>query len=242
MSFWKTLLGTVAPIVAAPFTGGASLAGLGLGGALKAAAPALIGGVASGLAGGMQKGREAENAANFNAAEFAQRENAMKEAAGMNRAQMDLARRGFSQQSQGDAYQKALKSALALNLKDASINLPSRIPKFNISGGLRPSAIGAEGQAAAGELNKQAMTKLMGGEQFDALPAYQGTAAPEYRKPGFLENLTGTIGLGAGAVNSALGAAEDRNNFQQYIDAIQKLSQQRQQQQPMTEVPDPGDY
>jgi hypothetical protein len=227
---WKSLL-PIAGAVAAPFTGGASL-GLtaGLGGALKSALPGIIGGVASGIAGGAQKGREAQNTAAQDAAQFAQRENAAKESSLMGRAGLDLQQRGFTQQSQGDAYQKALKSALAMNMKDVTLDMPSRISKFNFSGGLRPSALGAEGKAAAGELNKQAMLKLMNGEKFDALPAYQGTAAPKYKGPGVLENLAGVAGLAGNTINTALGAQEDRGNLQKYIAAIEALTKQGQPQ------------
>lgn len=218
MGFWsglaKGLLGAGGAI-AAPFTGGASLA---------ATLPGIIGSVGSGIAGGLQKGREAENAAAQDAASFAQREAAAKEASLMNRAGLDLSQRGFAQQSQGDAYQKALKSALAMNLQDANIQLPSRITKFNITGGLRPSAIGAEGKAAATELNKQAMLKLMSGEKFDAMPAYQGTAAPAYRKPGVLENIAGIAGLAGNTVGSLGAANDDRAMYQKYIDAIKALT------------------
>lgn len=230
MSFWSKLLTVAAPIAAAPFTGGTSLAAMGLGGAAKAALPGIIGAVGSGLAGGAQKGREAANAQAANAANFAQQENLNKFNAGMQGANLDLQQRAFGQQSQSDAYKKALAGALAMNLKDVNIDMPSRIPKFTISGGLRPSAIGEEGRAAGTELNKQAMLKLMNGEKFNALPTYQGTAAPTYKKPGLFENLAGVAGLAGNTINAAQGAAEDRGMYEKYIAAIEALTKGQQPQ------------
>ena len=210
------ILGIAGGAAFAPFTGGASLI------------PSLIsagGSVASGLAGGAQKGREAQNTAAQDAALFAQRENAAKENSLMGRAGLDLQQRGFGQQSQSDAYKKALMSALAMNMQDSQVSgVPKGIPVINFSGGMRPSAIGAEGKAAAGELQKQAMLKLMNGEKFDPLPAYQGTAAPVYKKPGLFENIMGGIGLGANAI-SGINAQNQQSDFQKKImDAISSLN------------------
>lgn len=237
---WLQTLAGIGGAIAAPFTGGATLP-LTFGSFMKQAAPGLIGSVASGLAGGAQKGREGQNNNAIQQALFAQQENQNKYRAGVENAGIDLERRKFAQGSQSDAYKKAIQSALGMNLQDAHVNRPKGVPNISYSGGLRPSALGAEGRAASSELNKQAMLKLMNGEKFDELPQYQGTAAPTYKGPGAFENIMGTVGLGANSLNTAMGAAEDRSAMQKYIDAITELmKQQPASRLPGEQLPMPG--
>lgn len=234
MGFWSGLgkvLGVAAPIVAAPFTGGTSLAAGGatglltkIGKGLGAAAPAL-----TGLTAGAAKGREAENNAAQTEAAFKLREAQGAEDALQNRAGLDLKQRQFGQDSTNNAFKNAIRSALIQNMKDAKIGPISgggwggSINPVQITGGMRPSALGAEGKAAASTMYDKAMSSLMNGETFDALPPIERIGAPQFKKPGAFENITGALGLGANAIKGAQ-QEKDSNDFQQKImDAINKI-------------------
>lgn len=237
MGFWSGLgtalktAGSLAPLAMAPFTGGASLAlapasgMLGkIGGAVKGISE-IAGPLASGIASGQQKGREATNTAAQDAALFKLKESGQNENALENRADLDLKRRGDTRTAQSDSYKKALNSALAMNMKDVSLSgLDPSIPKVSFGGGARPSAIGQEGRDAAGVMNKQAMGQLMNPEAFADMPAIERTAAPEFKQPGMLENIAGGIGMGANAINGVNAQNEQKTMQQKLLDAIEAIS------------------
>lgn len=191
--------------------------------------------IAGGLAGGMEKGRQAENVGKLQTADFKAQQAAQREAALMNRAGLDLKQRDFAQGSQNNAYKNALLSSMAMNMKDVSANRPKGIPTIAFSGGMRPSAIGPEGRAAAATMNKKSLASLVGGEQFDKMPAYAGVDAPEYKNPGFWENALGVTGMVGKQVAGQQDAAR-QNEFQNKILAqIEKLNQpQVTPQQPVS--------
>jgi hypothetical protein len=165
------------------------------------------------LAKGKQSGREGENAAATSQADFAQKERAAVEAAQLNRGQLDIQQKQQTQGSQNNAFTQALRSSLAMNMKDVSANRPKGVPNISFSGGLRPSALGAEGRKAAGSMNTLAQGKLdAGGDQFDALPPIERTTAPEYTKPGFWEN---ALGVGATAAGTVSGQ-QSQNKQQEF--------------------------
>lgn len=213
------LSGGTAALGGAAATAGSSLLGK-ISKGLGAVAP-----VASGIAAGQQKGREATNTAAQDAANFKLKESGQNEAGLENRAQLDLKQREDARTGQGDAYKKALQSALAMNMQDAKISgLDPSIPMVHFSGGARPSAIGAEGKAAAGALNKQAMERLLAGEKFDALPALERTGAPEFKQPGALENIAGGVGMAGNAISSVNAANEQKTYQQKILDAIESIT------------------
>jgi hypothetical protein len=193
MGFWsalgKGLLGA-AGAVAAPFTGGASLA---------AVIPA-IAGTAGSVIGAMgdqagQNRSERDIAERAFSTDF--------ERAAMGRADIDLARRGESREAEIDAYKKALRSALALNMGDVSIDrsqFKSQVPNIQFGGGMRPSAIGPQGRQAAELLNATSLRRLMSPDPFEKLPALE-KQAPE--KASFWEKLAGPVGLTLSAYEQA---------------------------------------
>lgn len=297
MGFWRKFgkfASIAAPIVAAPFTGGASLAligagagaahgalsgggvkgallGAGLGaipgaGAAKgatgvaknlttkgvlssigksalsngalgkfasAASPAL-----TGVASGMQKGREAENAAARDAATFALREREGNEQALQNRAGLDLRQREFAQGSQNNAYRNAIRSAIAKNLQDVTLGgVPKGVTPVSYGGGLRPSALGPEGREAADVMNRKAMMSLMNGEKFNPLPAIERTAAPAFKKAGKWENILGGAAVGTSAL-AGYNAQKEQSDFQQKLmDAINAISNPQTPGAPIVKPP-----
>lgn len=225
--FFKGLGKIAMNVVPALFTGGASLpatTALTTGGkilnVLGKAAP-----IAQGIAGGMQKGREGENTAAEDAASFKLRESGQHEQGLMGRADLDLKQRALKQDHLERAYDLARKSALAKNLKDVTVGgVPRGVNKVTFSGGMRPSAFGQEGMDAANEMHQQAMRALVSGEQFNALPALERIAPAEYKKPGFIENLAGGVGM-VGAAKNQADAAREQSDFQARIAAaIEALS------------------
>lgn len=90
---------------------------------------------------------------------------------------------------------QAARGDMLANVQDVHIGRPSgsTIPTFNYTGGLRPSALGPNARQAGSEMSRQALLKLMEGEQ---LPQYQAPKAPTLDTGGFLENFLGGAGLG----------------------------------------------
>jgi hypothetical protein len=190
MGFWSGLLKGAAT-VAAPFTGGASLAAIpvidGIGNAVQAGA---------GVAGDLAKGREAGRQSEF--------QNSVV------RNQQDLRQRQFANESQSDAFHKSMLGALGMNVQDASINRPDGVPNTSMSGGLRPSALGMEGRAAAGMLHGQAMKRLHDGEKFDKLADTKGN---------WIDTTLGTIG----AIGKGLDGFEARNTADEQNSMIRDM-------------------
>ncbi len=112
MSF-LSVLGSLGAGIAAPFTGGASLAALPILNAIGN-----VGGVAAGAAAGSAAGRRADSTAMVGA-------------------------QNANNQTQVLNDKRATMASLLGGLQDASISRPegSTIPTFGITGGLRPSAL-----------------------------------------------------------------------------------------------------
>jgi hypothetical protein len=114
-------------------------------------------------------------------------------------------------QVQGDMYRQAMQAALAKNIQDAVIQRPEGIPNTSISGGVRPSAMGPEGRAAAAANYEIAMKKLQN------LPA---------TKAGKLENTLGMVG----AVGKGVGQYQAATSGNQVSALLQQLLKQQQAQ------------
>jgi hypothetical protein len=83
---------------------------------------------------------------------------------------------------------------LLANVQDLKIGRPagSTIPTFPNSGGLRPSALGPNARQAGSEMSRQALLKLMEGED---LPQYEAPKPPTLDTGGFLEDFLGGAGI-----------------------------------------------
>ena len=112
---------------------------------------------------------------------------AMQQNIAANQSQLDaanlrLTQRGDERTAQSDAYRKALMAALGAGTEDVGY---SREGGF--TGGLRPSALGEGGQAAAAALGPLAMNQLTNPELRPGLDAFQriniGNQKP-YEAPG----------------------------------------------------------
>lgn len=225
MGFWGTLakIGKVAlPVAATVMTGGAAapLAGKALAGTLIGAAGSALAGGADAAASnreaktqnlmvrdqlGMQGARDFENQQQY-------------------RAELQMKQLEAQRALEADAYRKALKSALALNMKDAAFDRPSNVPTLRFSGGSRPSALGAEGAQAARLMNNKSLQALMSEDQgvnakMSAPEKYKMADMPEQS---IWEKLAGPAGLAmtaAGKVMDARNAAARAGEGARVIEA-----------------------
>lgn len=255
MGFWSTL-GKIGAGVAAPFTGGASLAaiplisgaeakskggsfwkgaaaglpeaalgmvpGLGaVGGAAGSAGKAATGGILSKLGGVPGGGRDWTQLASDiggilgKSAEGSAQQRIQEAPAliGAQNANVNAADTAFKNQLAGLTAQQGLDSqmrknamlaAMLGNLQDAGVSKPanSTIPNFEITGGLRPSAITGGGA-------REALLALLGGQQARLMtpgqvPTYQGPGQMEMPTAGTAEKLMGAGGI-LGQILGTLG-------------------------------------
>lgn len=217
MGFWSGLgkvLSVAAPVVAAPFTGGASLT------ALKAALPAVIGGAGAALSGmgaASSQNRGQQDAQNLNRDALRLRDQEQFERAQMDRATLELKQREEARAAQKEAFALALRSALASNLQDVSFDrsgFRSPVADIRFSGGARPSALGPQGREAASVMNNQALQSLMAPTPFSSVPAPQRVQMSEPSKASFWEKLAGPLGMGLSVAGMGLDAANKRTPAQ----------------------------
>lgn len=174
MGFWSKLgkaALVAAPYVAAPFTGGASLA-------LAPATASIAGAAAKGRA----QGRQAEAGVNQSQDQLAL-ERARLEQSGLDTSIMqDLAQRKYQQETRSLNQNRAIRGGLLQGAKDVSITgLPPGVTMGQISGGLRPSAITGKEQIGA-DMQREAMLALLNGEtlpQIKQAPIPQLTPLPQ---------------------------------------------------------------
>ena len=237
MGFLSTLgkIGAVAaPIAAIPFTGGMSMAALP--GILSAGAGALgaIGQVAGGASKGAQQGRQQDTQNLLLQQQLLQQQARDKSGDAFNRGAYqgdDTFRRAqFGQQQQNDMLQRpglfgkqALMGGLMANLQDVNIDRPngSTVPTFNVSGGLRPSAMGQDARGAGAEMSRAALMNMLSGgpapiemgPQADLGAGYQAPPNLQLPQAGLGEKLLGGIGLGSsllGGLGAFMGGQQEQ--------------------------------
>lgn len=123
-----------------------------------------------------------------------------------NKAQQDLQNKQFGLNAPSTRAKQATLGDLLANIQDAKITAPSGIRMGNITGGLRPSALGPNARAAGGELSRQALMALMDqrDQKFQDMPLLNPPAISQTPKAGKLENIFGTIGT-IGGILGGLG-------------------------------------
>ncbi len=179
----------------------------------------LGGSISGGLASGREAGRAQEGVQNQ------QQMSALRdyENAVAQRGALDLEQRKFATDQQTTSFRNALKSALTLNMKDASFDRPSDVPSMSLKGGLRPSALGGDARAAAEMLNARALVSLMDGEQFADLPPIE-KYAPTFSKPGMLDTILGVAGT-VGKATDRWGADAKQDEQSAFIRELMKKAQ-----------------
>lgn len=153
----------------------------------------------------------------------AQNDNARAQA-----AQIEMQQKEAERVALNDAYKNALRSSLAMNMQDAKFARPTGVPDFSMSGGARPSALGAEGKQAAGVMNARAMEELLHPGTLTSLPMPQAYSLTDLPKANTMDNILGA----AGTVGKVLEANQARTDAAKQSDLIAQLlasSQQRAQ-------------
>ena len=118
-----------------------------------------------------------------------------QQGAQMQQGQLDLNRQQFNESSEASRMKRALIGALLGNVQDAQISVPG-IKTAQISGGLRPSALGENGRGLAELMAKLASEKAQAGN------TYQGG---EMLAPPNLTDLGGMRQGGNGILNALAG-------------------------------------
>lgn len=181
--------GVVGGAVAAPFTGGTSLAWLP--GVLSAGGQAL-----GNMAGASAANRGEQTQTQLQHDALGLGANRQYEDALQGRAQLDLAQRTDDRAATNDAFRNALRAALASNMQDASFSRPQGVPNISFSGGARPSALGPQGQQAGNEMFRLALQRLQQGGQYQQLPPPERFTPSALPKQGFMENVLGPVSTG----------------------------------------------
>lgn len=147
---------------------------------------------------------------NFDQRNYAAQQNAtltagsMAEAARLKRAQLGL-------DAPEQRTRQALWGDIVGNISDAKINgLGAHIPKVSVSGGLRPSLIGAGGREAGKLLQTQALQALMTGSDIPEMPDFsslvltppEATPQPQAGASDRWMNILATIGQISQAANT----------------------------------------
>ncbi len=170
---------------------------LGIGGALGS----LFGGIGKGRAEGRAQEadlltrRDAVEANKYGTAQGAQ----------MQAGNLDLARKGFTEDARGGRAKQALIGDLLSRIQDANVSVPG-IQSASVSGGIRPSALGSLGRESAGELARQALMAQMTPDQFQGGQILQPPRASPLPQSSGLDsflNIGALLGTGMGALGGS---------------------------------------
>ena len=147
-------------------------------------------------------------------------------------AEIELLRKQFEESNRAGRARQVAQGGAMSNVQDLSFSRPSHITNFQVSGGMRPSAMGAEGRAAGGELSRQAMMSLLqGGNEFSPVQ----TAGPVNLDASLPQESTfDKIVGGIGTAGSAIGAYQQVQQAQK--DKAQQQAQQAAQQRTLMEM------
>lgn len=182
-------LTSIAGLVAAPFTGGASLGLTALGG---------LGSAATGAAKGAEADRASQANYGIQRDQLGLNAAATNEQALQQREQLELQRRKQALESGTSAFQNALRAATVSGFKPAA--RPRGVSNISFVGNAPTLA-----RPAAQAMDREAMLRLLEGEKYAPMAdykPYQLSSPEEMKKASTLEKIMGIVGLGAsGAAN-----------------------------------------
>lgn len=198
--------------------------------------PTIASGVGS-LAAGKTAGRQATNTAAMTGDQVRLAAQGQEENAQQGRANLQINQKEAERAALNDAYKNAIRSALALNMQDSSVvGLPKGVPNISFSGGMRPSAIGAEGKAAASALNNSAMQSLLHPDKSMELAPQQHFTPTPMKEAGFLENAMGVVGAAGGVLQQQRAQQTEDSNQS----LVQRLIAQLGRDRTASSVPQGG--
>lgn len=130
----------------------------------------------------------------------------INQGAEMQAGNLDLARKSFSEGARGSRAKDALLGNLLQNVQDVNISVPGVPSGGGVTGGLRPSALGAGGRQAGSDLAKQALLAM---STPDAFTGGQVLTPPQLAPIPEASGWETAAGVG-GTVGSILGALGGR--------------------------------
>lgn len=212
MGFWSAL-GKIGAGIAAPFTGGASLAAI-----------PIIDAIGKG-ATNIENQRNVDRLTQYNVNNEQDRlrllaaqelENALQ-----GRANIDLKQRQFQLDAPGQRAGNSVRGDILAGVQDAGISGPivhtrGQVPQ--ITGGLRPSLLSANTRQLGQNMSRNALLQDMKGDAFDPMPAPQIptiTPAPEAGGLDTALNWIGGISNSLGTVGPILDAYKKRQQVPQ---------------------------
>lgn len=210
MSFLSSLL-KLGGAVAAPFTGGASLAATAAGGLFDNLGKT-AGSAAQGAAGGRQI--DTQNILTQDALRNSQY--GTQQGAEMNAGQLDLQRKNFTEDARGGRAKQALiASLLGGGFQPTSINVPG-VKSATMTGGLAESLKAPGSQQAMQELMRQALDAQLaggqpGGEVFTGGKVLPPPPLSKLPQAGKLENILGGVGLGSSLLGTILASLKKQS-------------------------------
>lgn len=181
------VLSVAAPIVAAPFTGGLSLAGLGTKG---------LGAIFEGVgkaASGISNARAADRAEDINVGFARDQQEKARFDSLVQAAQQDILNRKYQDNAYAQAADQRLFGGALQGMEDAHITRPGTVPTVTMTGGLRPSMLLNRAQVGA-DLEASAADRMAHPAQLPDLP----TLGPMSQLPtrSGLDTALDWIGLG----------------------------------------------
>jgi hypothetical protein len=174
-----------------------------------------VGQIAGGASAGksdqrMREGAQTNAANNTELAAYQTQQAAQNQA-----AQLDLQRKMFGEDARAGRAKQAALADLISNLQDISIDVPG-IQAANVTGGLRPSTMGATGRQGMAELSKQALAKLLEGDTFTGGNILTPPTLAGMPQRGGVESTLdwlGLLGSAAGGIGKVLDQTQERGTF-----------------------------
>ena len=174
----------------------------------------VVGPIAGGIAdmagksaGGAAAGRQQDTQNLLTQDQLRNQQYSTAQNAQMNAGQLDLQRKGFTEDARGGRAKQALiASILGGGFQPTQVSVPG-IKNAQISGGLAESLKNPGAQASMQELLKQALSAQLAGadgEQFSGGAILPPPAMSALPKAGKLENILGGVGLGGSLLSSVL--------------------------------------
>lgn len=204
-----SILGGIGSIVAAPFTGGTSLAWL----------PAAIGAggaVADSLAAGRAQGRGAAAQANTQQQQQLLQALLAQEQANQNRANLDLNQRNFQLTAPNKRGSTAVLGDLLSRAQDVKITPRAGLEKYvpQVTGGFKPSNLSPETRQLGQSMTQNALTQQLKGDSFTNPPVQDFSQAKPLPLPqaNGLDKFLSIAGPIAGIAGAVGQSQQDASN------------------------------
>jgi hypothetical protein len=180
----------------------------------------MAGNYAANRAAGRQQAAAAQQDQNRTAVQ----QNANQNSVLLQMAQLELLRKQMEEHNRTNRTRQAALGDLIANTRDVSFDAPSHITKFNVSGGLRPSALGPNARQAGGELSSQALAALLEGDSFAPVnPVGPVDLNANMPKESAFDKIMGLAGGVGGAIQGVRAQGQTNASQQQMLDLWSRM-------------------